>query len=296
MQVFIIDLRALHKMRYTLPRAWRICPMPIEPGLWGAGESYERYMGRWSRQVAPRFIDWLGHEPSGSWGGACLDIGCGTGILTAALLEEGAPRRVVGIDSAPDFLELAQARLSDARATFRSGDALALAEPDDAFDLAVSGLVLNFLPDKAAALAEMVRVVRPGGTVGLYVWDYAGHMQIMRHFFDVATVLDPRALDFDDGVKAPVCRPGPLRELFTGAGLESVEVRAIDITAAFESFDDYWAPFLGGTGSAPKYCMSLTEKAREDLRERLRARLPTGPDGEILLALRAWAAKGRVAG
>jgi SAM-dependent methyltransferase len=266
--------------------------MPIEPGLWGAGDAYERYMGRWSREVAPRFTAWLGLEP----GGACVDIGCGTGILTAALLEGAAVTRIVGIDSAPGFLDLARARVSDPRATFRQGDAQALPEVDDAFDLAVSGLVLNFLPDKAAALAEMARVVRPGGTVGLYVWDYAGHMQIMRHFFDVAAALDPRALDFDDGVKAPVCRPGPLRELFTGAGLESVEVRAIDITAAFESFEDYWTPFLGGTGSAPKYCMSLTEPAREELRERLRARLPTGPDGEILLAVRAWAAKGQVAG
>lgn len=266
--------------------------MPIEPGLWGAGDAYERYMGRWSRQVAPRFVHWLSLRS----GGACVDIGCGTGILTAALLEGAAPSRIVGIDSAPGFLELARARVSDPRVTFTQGDALALPEAGDAFDLAVSGLVLNFLPDKAAALAEMIRVVRPGGTVGLYVWDYAGHMQIMRHFFDVASALDPRALDFDDGVKAPVCRPGPLRDLFEGAGLAGVEVQAIDITAAFESFDDYWTPFLGGTGSAPKYCMSLTEEARADLRERLRARLPTGPDGEILLAVRAWAAKGRVAG
>jgi len=266
--------------------------MPIEPGLWGAGESYERYMGRWSRQVAPAFVDWLGLQS----GGACIDIGCGTGVLTAALLEGAAVARIVGIDSAPGFLDLARARVADPRVTFRPGDALALPEADDAFDLAVSGLVLNFLPDKAAALAEMARVVRPGGLVGLYVWDYAGHMQIMRHFFDVAAALDPRARDFDDGVKAPVCRPGPLGALFEGAGLADVEVRAIDIAAAFESFDDYWTPFLGGTGSAPKYCMSLTESAREELRERLRARLPTGPDGEILLAVRAWAAKGRVAG
>ncbi|MBB3018929.1 SAM-dependent methyltransferase [Microvirga lupini] len=266
--------------------------MPNEPGLWGAGESYERYMGRWSREVAPRFVDWLAPGP----GGACVDIGCGTGIVTSALLERAAPARIVGIDSAPGFLELARTRVSDPRAAFKEGNALALPEADDAFDFAVSGLVLNFLPDKAAALAEMARVVRPGGLVGLYVWDYAGHMQIMRHFFDVAAALDPRALDFDDGVKAPVCRPGPLRELLAGAGLEGVEVRAIDIAAAFESFEDYWTPFLGGTGSAPKYCMSLTEPAREELRERLRARLPTGPDGEILLAVRAWAAKGRVAG
>ena len=126
------------------------------------------------------------------------------------------------------------------------------------------------------------------------MWDYAGHMQIMRHFFDAASALDPRARDFDDGLKAPVCRPGPLARLFAEAGLADVETRAIDIPTAFDSFEDYWAPFLGGTGSAPKYCMSLSEEAREELRERLRARLPTGPDGEILLAARAWAVRGRV--
>jgi hypothetical protein len=142
----------------------------------------------------------------------------------------------------------------------------------------------------------MVRVTKPGGTVALYVWDYAGHMQIMRYFFDVATALDPRASEFDDGVKAPVCRPRPLADLFSRAGLRDVEVQAIDIPAAFESFDDYWTPFLGGTGSAPKYCMSLDDEARDRLREEIRGRLPTGPDGEILLVARAWAVKGRVAG
>jgi SAM-dependent methyltransferase len=273
--------------------------MPIEPGLWGAGDAYERYMGRWSRRVAPRFVEWLGVAPGLAW----IDIGCGTGILTGAILRQGEPSRVLGLDSAPGFLEVARSRLADPRVTFAegdalalSGDALALPEAGGVFDVAVSGLVLNFLKDKAGAVREMARVVRPGGTVALYVWDYAGNMQLMRHFFDVATVLDERARDFDDGIQAPVCRPGPLQRLFAEAGLADVAVRAIDITTAFESFDDYWAPFLGGTGSAPKYCMSLSEPAREELRERLRARLPTGPDGEILLAARAWAVRGQVGG
>ncbi len=264
--------------------------MPMQPGLWGAGDAYERYMGRWSRHVAPPFIGWLG-APSGSrW----IDIGCGTGALTAALLEAGEPSRVVGIDNAPGFLEAARAQVGDPRASFQKGDALALPAEDGAFDVAVSGLVLNFLRDQSGAVREMARVVRAGGLLGLYVWDYAGHMQIMRHFFDAAAALDPQAREFDDGAKAPVCRPGPLARLFTEAGLTDVETRAIDIPTAFDSFEDYWAPFLGGTGSAPKYCMSLSEEARDVLRERLRARLPTGPDGEILLAARAWAVKGRV--
>lgn len=264
----------------------------MQPNLWDAGDAYERYMGRWSRRIAPLFVDWVDASPGAEW----IDIGCGTGVLTAMVLSRCGPLRVVAIDSSAAFLDMARQQVPDPHVSFKQGNAQALPESDDAFDVAVSGLVLNFIPDKEAAVREMVRVVRPGGMVALYVWDYAGHMQIMRHFFDTATAMDPRAREFDDGVQAPVCRPGPLSALLTGAGLVDVEVRAIDIPTAFESFDDYWTPFLGGTGSAPKYCMSLNDEAREHLRETIRKRLPTGPDGEILLAARAWAAKGRVAG
>lgn len=176
----------------------------------------------------------------------------------------------------------------------RLGDAASLPAEDGEFDVCVSGLVLNFVPDKARCVAEMTRVVRPGGLVGLYVWDYAGHMQIMRYFFDVATELDDQARRFDDGVNAPICRPRPLQRQFLDAGLDQVSVTALDIPAAFANFEEYWTPFLGGTGSAPKYCSTLAADAREELRERLRSRLPTGPDGEILLAVRAWAVKGVV--
>lgn len=259
--------------------------------LWSGGAAYERYMGRWSRKVAPQFAAWVDASPEAKW----IDVGCGTGELTIGVLGRSEPSQVVGIDSAEAFLQVAEAQVSDPRVQFKKGDALAIPEGDDSFDVAVSGLVLNFVTNKDRAVQEMVRVTRPGGTVALYVWDYAGHMQVMRYFFDVATALDSRASEFDDGVKAPVCRPGPLAELFSRAGLRDVKVQAIDIPTAFESFDDYWTPFLGGTGSAPKYCMSLDEGAREQLREEIRSRLPTGPDGEILLAARAWAAKGRVA-
>ncbi|OHV82998.1 methyltransferase [Rhizobium sp. LCM 4573] len=260
--------------------------------LWSGGAAYERYMGRWSRKVAPQFAAWVDTGPGANW----IDIGCGTGELTLAVLEQCEPWQIVGIDTATTFLEVAKSKVSDPRAHFKLGDAQAIPEDDDAFDIAVSGLVLNFVPNKKAAVQEMVRVTRPGGTVALYVWDYAGHMQVMRYFFDVATALDPRASEFDDGIKAPVCRPGPLSELFSRAGLHDVEVQAIDIPTAFESFDDYWTPFLGGTGSAPKYCMSLDEEARARLQDGIRSRLPTGPAGEILLAARAWAVKGHVAG
>ena len=264
----------------------------LSNSLWSGAAAYERYMGRWSRKVALQFAAWVDASPGADW----IDIGCGTGELTAAVLADRKPSCIVGIDSTAAFLQMAEARIADPRVRFKEGDAQAIPEGDDAFDAAVSGLVLNFVPDKDRAVQEMVRVTKPGGTVALYVWDYAGHMQVMRYFFDVATALDPGASQFDDGVKAPVCRPRPLSDLFSRSGLRDIEVQPIDIPTAFESFDDYWTPFLGGTGSAPKYCMSLDEKARDRLREDLQGRLPTGPDGEILLAARAWAVKGRVAG
>jgi trans-aconitate methyltransferase len=261
-----------------------------DPKLWGSGDAYERYMGRWSRRVAPIFTGWVDASPGARW----IDIGCGTGVLASTILDLCEPSQVLGIDSSDVFLQSAAAHIPDPRASFRQGNAQEIPEPDGSFDVAVSGLVLNFLPDKDAAIREMARIVRPGGTVALYVWDYAGHMQVMRRFFDVATALDPKAAEYDDGVKAPICRPEPLRDILTRSGLLNVEVRGIDIPAAFDSFDDYWAPFLGGTGSAPKYCTSLDDAARERLKEELRRQLPTGPDGEILLAIRAWAVKGRV--
>ena len=261
-----------------------------DPNLWGASDAYERYMGRWSRRVAPVFTRWIDPAPGARW----IDIGCGTGVLTSTILASCQPSRVLGIDSSDVFLRSAAVNVPDPRVSFKQDNAQAIAEPDASFDIAVSGLVLNFLPDKDAAIREMARIVRPGGAVALYVWDYAGHMQIMRAFFDVATALDPRAAEYDDGVKAPICRPNPLAESLTRSGLRDVEVHAIDIPAAFDSFDDYWAPFLGGTGSAPKYCTSLDDTARDRLKQEVRRRLPTGPDGEILMAVRAWAAKGRV--
>lgn len=261
-----------------------------QPTLWGATDAYEQYMGRWSRRVASIFTAWLQAPAGANW----ADVGCGTGGLTATILERANPLRVAGIDSSTIFLEAAQNGIADSRASFKQGDAQNLPETSDSFDVAVSGLVLNFVPDKEAMIREMARVVRPGGTVALYVWDYAGRMQIMRHFFDTAIAFDSNAKEFDDGIKAPICRPQPLAKLLADCGLEDVMVRPIDIPAAFENFDDYWTPFLGGTGSAPKYCASLSDEARAQLREALRKRLPTGPDGEILLAARAWAVKGQV--
>ena len=261
-----------------------------KPNLWGAAEAYEQWMGRWSRKVAPLFLDWLDAPQGKDW----ADIGCGTGELSLQIADRCKPDHLIGIDSSAAFLPQAAQRVPSAN--FRKGDATDIDLPDNSIDIAVSGLVLNFIPDKAKALSEMARIVRPGGVVALYVWDYAGHMQIMRYFFDCACLIDPTSSAYDDGINAPICRPKPLVDAFLAAGLLNPETIALDTTAAFVDFEDYWTPLLGGTGSAPKYCTSLKEDVRNEIKEAVRHRLPTGPDGEILLAIRAWGVKGRVPG
>ncbi|HSA81758.1 MAG TPA: methyltransferase domain-containing protein [Geminicoccaceae bacterium] len=259
--------------------------------IWAAGDRYERYVGRWSRLVARDFIAWLDPPPRLRW----LDVGCGTAALSAGILAAAEPEALFGVDPSEGFLVLARAQTKDARVRFEPGDAQSLPLADGTVDAAVSGLVLNFVPDQPRALREMVRVVRHGGTVALYVWDYAGEMQLMRHFWDAAAALDPEVEELDEGTRFPICRPEALARLFRDARLEAVATRPIDVPTVFADFDDFWSPFLGGQGPAPAYCMSLPEERRAALRERLRATLPAAGDGHIALIARAWAVRGIVA-
>ena len=257
---------------------------------WERGSPYERYVGRWSRHVAPPFLSWLGIPAGRRW----VDVGCGTGALCAAILDRCEPAGVTGVEPSAGFLESAKANLAG-RATFLQGNATAIPLPDASADAVVSGLVLNFVVEPHAAIAEMARVTERGGTIGAYVWDYAGAMQLLRFFWDAAVELDPGAAALDEGKRFPLCRPEPLRALLAEAGLGGVDVKAIDIPTPFADFDDYWQPFLGGQGPAPAYAMSQDEAARSRLRERIRARIPVGADGSITLAARAWAVRGIVA-
>jgi len=221
-----------------------------------------------------------------------LDVGCGPGALSATILALAQPAAVTGIDASDGYAAYARDQIPDDRAEFHQGDAQALPFGDGSFDATVSGLVLNFLPEPGRGLAEMARVTRPGGVAAVYVWDYAGKMQLIRRFWDAALALDP-AVQLDEGRRFPICRPEALGRLFTEAGLADVAVRAIDVPTVFRDFDDYWSPFLGGQGPAPSYAMSLTEERRAALRERLRASLPIAEDGSVRLIARAWAARGR---
>jgi SAM-dependent methyltransferase len=227
---------------------------------------------------------------------AWLDVGCGTGALAQSIVERAAPAAVVGVDRSEGFVASARRRVGDPRARFEIGDAQALPVASGSFDAVVSGLVLNFVPEPPRMLSEMTRATRAGGTVALYVWDYAGTMEIMRRFWDAAKAIDPAAAALDEGARFPMCAPASLAALFGGAGLAEIATFAIDVPTVFRDFEDYWSPFLGGQGPAPGYAVSLPEKRRDELRERIRAGMPVGPDGSIRLTARAWAARGTKTG
>ncbi|HEV2218437.1 MAG TPA: class I SAM-dependent methyltransferase [Candidatus Dormibacteraeota bacterium] len=254
--------------------------------------SYDQYVGRWSSQLAPVFISWLGVAPGAEW----LDVGCGTGALTEAILAAGEPSRIAGIDPSETFISDATARIRDERVSLAVGSAMELGFEDHEFDAAVAALVLNFVPDPSRAVREMSRVVRRAGIVGAYVWDYAGDMRMMRVFWDAAVDLDPSAAPLDEGVRFTICNPDALRGVFEDAGLNSVAINPLDCEMTFADFDDYWNPFLGGQAPAPAYAMSLNELSRQRLRDLIRSRLPIAPDGTIRLVSRSWGVKGIVPG
>ena len=256
--------------------------------VWASGDSYDPYVGRWSRLVAQEFIRWLALPENCQW----LDVGCGTGALSQTILEMANPNRLRGIDRSESYLEFVRNRINDPRAEFEVGNAQMLPFESEIFDVAVSGLVLNFVPQPSQMIAEMARVVHRDGIIALYVWDYAGKMQMMRHFWNAVIALDATARDLDEGRRFPICNPDTLKKSFQNAGLLQVEVQPIDISTDFQDFNDYWAPFLGGQGPAPGYAMALNEEQRARLRQRIYNSLPFALDGSIPLTARAWAIKG----
>src|SRR5262249_10546330 len=187
--------------------------------------------------VAREFLPWLHIEPDRLW----LDVGCGTGMLTRAILGLAEPREVVGVDPSDGFLAYARARTADDRAHFETASAGALPFDGGAFDVVVSGLVLNFVPDSSQAVAEMRRVSHQGGTVAAYVWDYADRMQMLRYLWDAAIAEDPAARELDESRRFPICQPDALQHVFESAGLSQVQSRAIEVPTVFRNFEDYWS-------------------------------------------------------
>src|SRR5947209_6317987 len=255
---------------------------------WDNASSYESYVGRWSRLVAPEFLKWLNQPKDLVW----LDVGCGTGALSGTILELNHPRQLTGIDPAERYIGFAQEHFkNDARVSFRVGNAQSLNIDGNSIDVVVSGLVLNFIEDVNKALAEFKRVCRSGAVIGAYVWDYAGKMEMMRHFWDAAVSLFKDAREKDEGVRFPICNPRVLTQLFQSAGLHNIETAFIDVPTEFKNFADFWEPFLSGQAPAPGYCRSLSEEARQTLKEMIYQSLPIEKDGSIHLIARAIAVK-----
>jgi ubiquinone/menaquinone biosynthesis C-methylase UbiE len=256
--------------------------------VWAAGSTYEGFMGRWSRQLAPLFASWLQVPAGAHW----LDVGCGTGAMTDAISREAEPTSVLGCDPAESFIEFARRHTPHRHASFAVAGSGGLPRRAGGYGCVTSLFALNFLPDPVAGLREMRDLAAPGGVVSACVWDYAGGMEFLRRFWDEAVAMDAAAQAYDEGTRFPLCRPEALTNAFRAAGLTDVRCEPIDITTVFADFEDYWQPFLGGVGPAPSYVASLRPDRRALLKARLRQVLPRGPDGTIHLGARAWAISG----
>ena len=214
------------------------------------------------------------------------------------------PASVVGIDPAMGYVQQAESRVDDPRASFVVADAMELPFADKTYDVVVSGLVLNFVPDPAGAITEQARVARPGGVVGAYVWDYRDGLEFQRVFWEAAFAVEPSAVEAARRSTFPIAGPDRLEVLFAGAGLQEVRVRPIEIQTTFASFDELWADFLGASRlsqgdepgwKGPSYDLlgSVDDAAREAIEAEYRARLTIAPSGHIASTARAWAVSGR---
>jgi SAM-dependent methyltransferase len=240
-------------------------------------------MGRWSRRIAAQFVELLAPPHDAAW----LEIGCGTGALTAAILAKCAPRSILSIDLSENFIAHTRAAIDDKRVTFQVANAQQLPAPDASIDIVASALVLNFVPDRAAALSEAKRVLKPDGMFAFYVWDYpGGGIGFINTFWKAAVQFDPQAEALREGVRFPFCTKDGLKALCGEAGFDAI-VAPIEIETRFEDFEAFWQPFTLGAGPAPGYCMSLPEDRRAHLKARLAEML--GKDGPIVLIARAWA-------
>jgi SAM-dependent methyltransferase len=255
---------------------------------WSSGNLYERFMGRWSTLVAQKFLEWLNISPNSIW----LDVGCGTGSLTKLILDTYQPKEVIAVDLSRNFIAYAQQSIPNPLVHFHVGLAQSLEQKSNSVDAIVSGIMLNFVPQPEIAIVEMIRVAKPGGTIGIFLWDYAEGMEMLRYFWDAAVELNGKAAEFDEGTRFPLCQKGQLESLVTRTGMKQVEAFPIEVTTVFQNFDDYWVPFLGNVGPAPSYNMGLSLSERQQLENKLREGLPIEADGSISLMARAWAVKG----
>jgi SAM-dependent methyltransferase len=263
--------------------------MASTDNLFTDGDAYERMMGRWSRLAGATFMHWLDPPKNLRW----LDAGCGNGAFTEELISRCSPASATAIDPSEDQLAYARTRPGVQAADFRVGDAQRLAFADHSFDVAIMALVISFLPDPDRAVAEMARVVRPGGWVAAYMWDTLGggaptnpvYLAIESMGFSAARPPTPAA----SGREA-------MQASWEKAGLESIDTRVIRIPVTYADFDDFWISNAAPIGPQGKLIAGMSPAVREQLRSRLRDRLPIAADGRIAYESFANAVKGRVRG
>ena len=261
-----------------------------EAKMFSASADYERFMGRWSRQLAPEYIAFAGVKN----GDRVLDVGTGTGSLAAVLEATMTSSEIVGVDPSEGFISYAKKNAKSGRTRFETGDAQALRFQDSSFDQTMALLVMNFITDHSKAIGEMRRVTRPQGVVSACVWDYDAGMQMLRFFWDEAVALDP-VMEPKDERHMKLSREGQLGELWNRAGLVNVQQKPVSIDQAYESFDDYWGPFLKGAGPGGAYVVSLSDERRRELETRIRKRLlGNRENGPFVLKARAWCVRGEV--
>jgi SAM-dependent methyltransferase len=250
--------------------------------------AYENYMGRWSSLVARKVIRGLAVDDGKTW----LDVGAGTGILTQVILEQASPQKILAIDISENYLSYAREVITDERVEFKVGDASQLAFDTPQFDIAIAGLVLNFVPSAEDMVRGMKEAVKGGGTVVAYVWDYTDGMEMLKHFWNAAITVDASAQAFNAATQYSLCNPDSLQSLFAQCALKDIEVTSVDIEMNFANFDDFWLPFLHAQGSVSKYLRSLDDTGRNRLQDQLRQELPINSDDTIHLTARAWVVKG----
>lgn len=249
-----------------------------------AAESYDSFMGRYSRPLAPRFCDFAGVGK----GQRLLDVGCGPGALTGELVARVGASSVSAVDPSESFVAATKDRFRGVDVQLAGAEQLPF--DDDVFDASLAQLVVHFMADPAAGIAEMARVTRPDGVVAACVWDHAGAGGPLSRFWELVRDVDPRAPDESE---LPGTRGGQLTDLLHGAGLDEVEETALSLEVVHATFEDWWEPFTLGVGPAGAYVASLSPADQQRLREHCRA---AHPDEPFVVTARAWAARGRTPG
>ncbi len=254
---------------------------------WDNTQGYEMYVGRWSNLISLDFVDWLNSQSNLKW----LEIGCGTGALTKAIVKKCSPSYLLAIDKSENYLKKAKENVNLNNVHFLNADLNSYALNEE-FGHITSGLVLNFVPQIKELLRHLMNNLKSGGQMSSFVWDYGGHYQPMRHFWDAAREVTSEGKKFDAGIKFEICAKEKLIQLFEDLDLTDVQFTNIERIATFQNFDDYWLPIASAQGSVTEFISTLTGTEKGNLKENIRRRLPIAFNGEIKLVINALAIKG----